>query len=351
MRGRAQLGGRARPVPWRWMVGGVVGVLCLWLTVREVDVSGTWAALLQARVWWLAASVLSVVIVAIAKAARWWYLYPEDYRAVSRVRTFAVLMTSQMINLLVPVRLGELARIGLMLSERIPMATTLSTIAVEKSMDLLSVGLLVTLAVPSTMLPLWFPSSAGLFSGIGGGLLLVAFLVVWAGRDWISSVARQILGFRHWLPVRWQDRLMAGTTAMLDGLGVLVDLKTSLPVLVLTVLSWVASVFTMVAMLAAFRLPTRWQVAFVLSLALYLSNLVPTPPALVGVVGAVTLMTLKWFELPGEQAAAMGVALNAVLVIPVVLMGTWATWHRFSTQTRGTFRERWISSLGMMPED
>jgi len=47
----------------------------------------------------------------------------------------------------------------------------------------------------------------------------------------------------------------------------------------------------------------------------------------------------------------MGVALNAVLVVPVVLMGAWATWHRFLDQTRGTLRERWVSSLGIVPED
>ncbi|MCJ7736199.1 MAG: flippase-like domain-containing protein [Anaerolineae bacterium] len=323
----------------------------MWLTLRDLDLQAAWAVLLEARLWWLLVSVASVVLVAIVKAARWWYLYPQQYRTVSWVGSFAVLMTSQMVNLLIPIRLGELIRIGLMLRAKIPAATTLSTIALEKSLDLLSVGLLVAFAVPSAVLPHWFPSSTGLVAGVGGGLLIVALLMVWIGRAWIIDVTRQIFSFRNWLPIRWQDRLMAGVTAMLDGLGALADFRTSLPVLTLTALSWVASVLTMVAMLAAFRLPSRWYIGFVLSLALYLSNMVPTPPALVGVVGAVTIMTLGWFGISGERSAAAGVALNVVLVVPVVLMGAWATWHRFLNQSHGTLRERWVSSLGIVTED
>ena len=49
-------------------------------------------------------------------------------------------MISQMLNLVFPIRLGELARLGLMRQEGRPVGVTFGTIVVEKALDLLAVG-------------------------------------------------------------------------------------------------------------------------------------------------------------------------------------------------------------------
>ncbi len=335
----------------RGFLGIAIGALCLWLLLRGLALKEVGSALAQARPFWLGLALLSVVAVALLKSVRWWFLYPQPYRPPSWRQTFPVLMTAQMLNVLIPFRVGEVARVGLMIPEGAPAGMTLSTIVVEKSLELLAVGTLVVLILPVSVLPDWFPLSDGVSMGLAGGLLLAVLLMIWVGRVWVERLAGRILGLGGWLPESWQVAGLRVVSQVLEGLGALTSYRTALPVIFLTALSWSASVFTMGAVLVAFGLPVQWQMALVLSLAIYLSNLVPTPPALVGVVGAVTVMTLRWFAVPRPTATALGLVLNVVLVGPLVLMGGWATWWRFSMLAQGTLRERWAWSLGLRKRD
>lgn len=332
---------------WRWLASLAVGAFCLWLLFRDLDLQEVRVALQQARRGWLALAVLCVVGVAVIKGLRWWFLYPLDRRPSSWRHTFSALMTSQMLNVSLPIRLGEVARVGLMLQQKIAPGTTLSTIVGEKSLDLLSVGFLILVAAPAAALPSWFPSSGGAAMGVVGAALLGLLNLVWLLRAHIMRLVEGILRFRGWLSARWQDRLTRAAGATLDGVSTLTRYTTALPVIGLTVVSWIVSILTMVAMLAAFGLPARWHVGLVLSLAISLSNLVPTPPALLGVVGAVSVMVLSWFGVARPEAAALGLVLNLVLVGPLMVLGGWSTWIRFSSFTRGALRERWAWSLGL----
>ncbi len=331
---------------WRWVAGVVVGVFCLWISLRGLEMNEVYASLSQVKPGWLALAVGSVAAVAVLKAGRWWLLFPARNRPASWRHTFPVLMTAQMLNVLIPLRLGELVRIGLMAQEGLAPGITLSTIVVEKSLDLLTVGLLV-LAVPVSVVPDWLPSSIGLNMGFTGVLLLVMLLCIWRGRAGLQALAVQVLSFRGWLPVAWRERLLRLLSQIFDGLGALAGYRAALWVLGLTILIWLASILTMVAMLAAFDLVLTWHVALILALALHLSNLAPTPPALVGVVAGVTVVTLGWFGVPQTLAAALGLVLNIVLVGPLVLLGGWSAWLRFMNLTQGAPRERWVWSLGL----
>ncbi len=331
----------------RWALSVLVGGLCLWFSLRGLDLTALGAALLRARGGWLAAALGAVLLVALLKAARWHLLYPPAARLVNWRKIFPTLMIAQMLNVVIPLRVGELARIGLMAQDGVSAGATLSTIVVEKSLDLLTVGALVGAFAPLTLLPEWLPATAGLNMALTGAGILGMLLLAWRYRAALKTLAVRLVEFRGWLPARWRERLVRLLNDMLEGLGALHTWRNALPVLLFTTLSWVTSVATMVCMLAAFDFPARWQTALVLSLAIYLSNLVPLPPGLVGVVSAVTVVTLGWFGLPRLETAALGVALNVVLVGPLVLLGGAAVWLRFARFTEGAFKERWAWSLGL----
>jgi uncharacterized membrane protein YbhN (UPF0104 family) len=95
-------------------------------------------------------------------------------------------------------------------------------------------------------------------------------------------------------------------------------------VAVLTTLIWLGSAAVLVAMLLAFHLPPDWGAAFALMLALTFSNWLPTPPGMIGVVGAVSVAVLAPFGVPPAEALALGTVLNVVLVAPPVILGIWA---------------------------
>ncbi len=334
----------------RWVRGSVgvaMGILCLWLSLRGLDLRRVWSILQQVQAAWLVASLGSVICVALLKAVRWWFLYPAEARPPSWWRAFSALLSAQMLNVLVPVRLGEIARIGLMIQENVPPGVTLSTIVVEKSLDLLAVGFLLLLALPVVVFPAWFPVSSGLGMGVVGGGLLAGLAVMWLLRTQLQSLAARLLAFRGWLPELWQRRFLRIVRQIFNGLGALTDAYNALVVFLLTGGVWFFSVLTMVLMFKAFEMHQPWYVGVVLSLALTLSNLVPQPPALIGVVGAVTVVTMTWFGEPQERSAAMGLFLNVVMVSPLVVIGGWSTWMRFLGLGHLPWRERWAFSVGL----
>ncbi len=312
---------------WLRIVGGVlVGAGCLWLSLRQVAVERFSAALAGVSWPWVALATLGIIIIAAAKALRWQWLYAAGMARLSWRRHFSVLMISQMLNLLAPVRLGELARLELMRREGRPIGATLGAIVLEKSLDLIAVQALLLLAVPLAILPAWLVQRTG-WGFLSAGVLLFAILLLVARkRDRLLGLLRRIPPPTGGFWAQWAGRLRRLVETTLESIAGL-DGPRLLRVLLLTTGIWLASVATLRAMLGAFGSPSGWGAAFVLMLALTFSNWVPTPPALIGVVGAVAVAVLAPFGVPAAQALALGTVLNAVLVLPPTLLGIWGTWE------------------------
>ena len=64
---------------WLKIAGGVlVGIACLWLSLRQVR-PDLFARALAAASWpWVAVALIGVTLIAAAKALRWQWLYPPD---------------------------------------------------------------------------------------------------------------------------------------------------------------------------------------------------------------------------------------------------------------------------------
>lgn len=322
-----RIGERARV--WLKIAGGVlIGVACLWLSLRYVRLD-LFALALKAASWpWVAVALIGVTLIAAAKALRWQWLYPPDAVPASWRTHFAVLMISQMLNLLVSVfRLGELARMELMRREGRPVGMTLGTIVLEKSLDLLVVQALLLLAVPFAILPNWLRDRTGIGAFAVGIGVLAALLLVSRYRDRFLALTERIPEPRGPFWARWADRLRRLLRTTLESIAALRG-RRLVRVSVLTTLIWLGSAAVLVAMQMAFHISPDWGAAFVLMMALTFSNWLPTPPAMIGVVGAVTVAVLTPFGVPPAKALAFGTVLNVVLVAPPVLLGIWATWVR-----------------------
>jgi uncharacterized protein (TIRG00374 family) len=322
-----RIGERARV--WLKMAGGVlIGGACLWLSLRYVRPE-VFAHALAAASWpWVAVALMGVTLIAAAKALRWQWLYPPDARPASWRTHFAILMISQMLNLLLSViRLGEVARMELMRREGRPVGMTLGTIVLEKSLDLLVVQALLLLAVPFAILPNWLRARTGIGALVVGVGVLTALLLVSRYRERLLAWIERIPEPRGPFWARWADRLRRLFQTTLDSIAALRGARL-VRVAGLTTLIWLGSAAVLVAMQIAFHIPPDWGAAFVMMMALTFSNWLPTPPAMIGVVGAVTVVVLTPLGVPPAQALALGTVLNVVLVAPPVLLGIWATWVR-----------------------
>jgi uncharacterized membrane protein YbhN (UPF0104 family) len=327
------------------VAGLLVGGACLWLSLSGVDLQRVAEELARIAWPWAGVSVVGVILVSAGKALRWQWLYPLGSQPLSWRTHFSVLLVAQMLNLVVPVRLGEVARLGLMRQEHRPVGTTLGTIAVEKSPDLTASGALLIAVVPAVLLPGWLRSAAGLGLFLIGLGLLMALCVVGGHRKrivrWMTALRPRSAAW-----ARWSDRLLGLADTMLQGLGGLGG-RRLVGVVILTGLIWLTSVAVMRAMLMAFRVQGGWTAALVLVLAIAFSNLAPTPPALVGLIGAVTEEALAPFGVARPQALALGTMLNLVLVGPPVVLGGWVVGVRLMRLAASRAPRRLQRALGL----
>ena len=193
-----------------WLVlqlaaGVLVGGLAMLWAIRGLDTSAVLSEVQHAEYGWIIAAFLCTILIAFIKVQRWRTLYPIGDQPVPFSEAFSALLVAQMVNVIIPIRAGEMVRIGLMKQSGQPGATTLSTITVEKTLDLVAASLvaasLVVLAVAPDWLQRWSGSALVL-----GFVLLGGIVAVWALRGPLTRMVERWLAFRGWLPERWRTR-------------------------------------------------------------------------------------------------------------------------------------------------
>lgn len=314
------------------VAGILIGALGLGWAMRGSDLRVVGQSLAAAHYAWVLAALACVLGVALAKAARWSALYgvlgPPTFW-----ESFSALIVAQMVNVVIPIRLGELVRVGLIKQSGQPATRTLSTIAIEKALDLAAAGLIAISVVALAASPAWLRERApGML--LVGLVLVAGTLLVWRLRSGIERLLERALARVGWLPSRWKERLIGMARTLLLALGALTDWRSLLPVLAWTMLSWLLSILMMVALFAAFQLALPVTAAAVLVLAALLSNIFPSPPALVGVVHAIAVAVLGEYGVDRSVAFGFGVALNVVTVGPLIVLGGLALWQRVAASAR-----------------
>jgi hypothetical protein len=308
----------------RLIIGTLIGAVSLWWAVRGLELSAVLQALAMASPAWVMVSLMCVITVSLVKAARWRALYGVAERRTSFWELFTVLMAAQMVNVLIPVRLGELIRTGLMKQVGQPSAVTLSTIIVEKVLDLVAAALVAVSLVTLTVAPAGLHERASSVLLIGLTLATGLILMVWL-RDCLKRSLTRGLKLNRMSPV-WQKHLLYGMWTMLEAFGALTNTRSLARVTLWTVSAWLLSLLAMLALFAAFGLQLPVAAAVVMMLAVSSSNIAPSPPALVGVMHLIAVVVLTQYGVAQPVAVGFGIVLNAVTVIPLIVLGSWALW-------------------------
>lgn len=330
----------------RWVCGILVGVICLWLSLRATRVQTVLAEIAGVQQMWVWLAGGGVILVSVLKALRWRWLYPRTAPDLTWTTHFNILMTTQMLNLLIPVRIGEIARLGLMRQEGRSVASTLGTIVVEKALDLMVAQALLVVTLLAAIAPDWLRTRAGLGMIVLGVAVPIGLLAAIRLRSVLARLVAQLPTPRQPLVARLAQRSARTLQAMLDSIAALNGPQV-LRLVALTTGIWLLSLAVIQMMLAAFAVPVDWGAALLLMLALTFSNWAPTPPGMIGVVGAVTVVTLGPFGVAPGRALALGAVLNAVLIVPPIALGAWATWMRLWRLPTTTHTGRLTTALGI----
>ncbi len=203
------------------------------LIITQIDFGLFRDAWAEADYIYLIPGALFLVLGALARAARWRVLISD---ALPFRRTFSILNVTYMINGFIPFRVGELARayLATRADPPVPPVKSLTTIVVERLLDLLTVVLFLAYALAAGPVPDWLRAA-----GISGGITaLVGFtILVILSRQ--RSLAHRLLDAvtGRVKPLQKID-VKKFLDDFLDGLAPLASANTLLQALFWNALSW-----------------------------------------------------------------------------------------------------------------
>ncbi len=302
----------ARLNRWRRYVGVLLSIgisgLFLYLAVRKADVLEVHEALATVNLRWLLPIVAIALVDFWLRAVRWSWMFPPDSRPTVR-QAFGAFMIGTLTNNLLPGRLGDVARAGI-IGRLIPAfgsSGALATVVLEKVVDGLTLLAFLGVALFIAPLPAWLGKTGAIGSLVFLGLLLILLIINAHGKGHRTRSDVTAEQFRVGKIVATMQRILQRFSL---GLNVLNSKRQTLLVLIVTLAIWLLEFSIMFVVLLMFGLNLPFVAAIVTGVILSIGMLLPAAPGAVGTYQFFTITGLQLYHVPESQALALGIFLN-----------------------------------------
>jgi hypothetical protein len=289
-------------------------------------------SLLERVSWpWILASCLAILFSFVMRTWRWsvllrsaGYIYPRDI-------LFKCLMFSWFINYLVPARLGDIARaVALKTTSDAPFGMTLSTIVIERILDMITLALFLGIA------SLFFYKTSFVYVEIGSfGIIAVMFFLLLIVYKYDEIIIRL---FEHHIPsVRQSSILLKEGLVNISGNPEAMALCfiLSLPVWLLEISSIFFAARSVGYDLSYVYAATAGVVAFI-------AQTLPLTPAGIGIQEASITGVLMLFSVPSALGMSIALIDHFARGLVIYIVGLIATIH-IAVASRWYFRKNGVS--------
>jgi uncharacterized protein (TIRG00374 family) len=305
---------------FRVTLGTLISIVFLLLALKDVPLDEVGQSFARVNYLWVALAVLAMVAQSWLRALRWMQLYYPLQKGLRAVQMLGIVLISQMLNIVIPWRVGEIARIYLASEmEKRNAAQTIATLAVEKFLDVLML-LALLLMIPLFMtLPSWLeqPREGIIVSAI---VLFVVALVLLLSEDWLVKLLTRI-------PLPWGKQFITENVRIaLSGLDVFKRWDLHLTLQILSVVIWFLGVVVNYFVFLAMDLQLPFISAFLLLAVLQVGGLVPSSPGKVGVFQILCIWTLALFAVDKSVGLTYGILLYLIAYGTPVVLGILFLW-------------------------
>jgi uncharacterized membrane protein YbhN (UPF0104 family) len=316
------------------VLGIAVSVGLLLWALRGVSLAEVLRHISAAEPAPLAAAVAIATLTFPLRLVRWRLLLRDETgRTYPSGPLWHAIALGFMANNLLPLRAGELVRsYAAARLARIRFTTVLSSVAVERIFDALTIVALLTLTLLSPDLPRSVTVGGASVSHLarGGGLvagvgLLFAVLVLAA-----PEPAERLV--RRLFPVRLAFRVVSLIEGVRQGLVVLRTPGRLAGVVVWSLVLWLVNALAFYVGFAAFDIPVSYSGALLLQGLLVVGISIPSTPGFFGPFEAVIVAVLALYGVPNDLAFTYAISFHLTSFIPITLLGLWSL-----TRTPGGF--------------
>ena len=300
------------------VLGIALGALCLWLAFRGTDGRRVFELIGHVRLWPVCASLFLVAATVAAVGRRWQLLVQRGEPLRHASRFISAVVVGQMLNVLLPIRLGEVVRAySISRAEQRPVARIFATLVLERLADVLLLGVSAIALLVLLSLPSWARTS---------GLVTLAVSVVAFGSvlvlvQWGSLALSLLDRPNRFLSDRFRLLLLRNGHMALDELRAFGDWRASAQVWGLSLLIVLLAVATNYVLFYAFDLRLSAAVALMLFVVLQIGTAPASTPGNVGVFHYLVVLVLMAFGVDRGVAVAYAVVLHAVAYGPKIIAG------------------------------
>ena len=282
---------KVSPALKHWIIGllgAVISLLAVWFFYTQVDSTQLITALRTANYVFVAPCLVFLLLGLVARALRWRVLLDGGLPVM---RAFSIMNVAYLVNSLLPMRIGEVARAYLASRAEppVPMMKSASTIITERLLDLMAVIIMALFSLTVAPLPAQIQTTAKVL----GPLALIGFgvLVLLAVRR--AFTERLLAALVERFPVLGRLNIEPLAAHFLDGLAPLVQPRKLVGAVGLTALGWALSAVAGYILMFAFYDQASWATTFLYIAAAAFAIAVPAVPGNVGPYEAAILVALN----------------------------------------------------------
>lgn len=316
-----------RPPVWQALLGIVVSATLLWWSLKDVNFAEVLLHLREARLLPIIAGIVMATLTFVLRIFRWQLLLrAEDGSRLPPGPLWHAIAMGFMANNVLPLRIGEVVRtFAATRLAGVRFTAALSSIAVERMFDALTVGFFLGLGLLLAGLPA--DSEVGgvhmgrLATLVGvaavAGLALAGAVVAFPRAA--EATVRKVIPFKG-----LADRLVTIIEGIRQGLSALQSPVRILGVVLWSLAVWGLSALSFYVMFAAFGIEVSFAGALLMQSLIMFGIAVPSTPGYVGVFEAPIIAVLGLYHVDASLAATYAFTYHITTFIPITLLGAWS---------------------------
>ena len=267
-------------------------------------------------------SIAMVFVTMFLKAIRWQLLFGSDKPPIKKL--YSSLLIGYMANAILPARLGEVVRAyNIGRSSSVSTSKALSTIVVEKVLDIATVLIILILLIPIAPLPDWAFRMGVVGAAVVVVLLLVSFALVLYG-DRVAAIAGRVGSQIPYLKKMPVEKQVASFAA---GFDVLRRGRLALPIIFWSIVIWLGAAAINYVMLLAFDPHAPLVSALFVLAVTNLGMAVPSAPSYIGVFHYLVVISLAVFGISQSLALSYAIVLHVATFGSFVVSGLILMWR------------------------
>ncbi len=305
-----------------WL-GILISLIALSWALKGIHWNEFISALQAINYGWFIPIILLILISIWYRAIRWKLFFVSTHD-LSTSRFFNITNVGYLVNNLFPFRAGELVRIYLIGElENISKAHVLTTVLIERAMDVLILVLFLALSIPYVPVVPEIIRQSSVMMGIIVSCLMVLLILLAHHKDKTMLKLRHLCSFVRYLN---HEKFYQKIEALLDGLDVLSSLKLGLQTIMLSLFIWFLQVFLAYLMFLAFNLELPFVAAVFMISVSSLGVALPSSPGYIGVYHSLVIFSLSLFSVEKSLALSYALVFHGWQYIFLTLLGGVGLW-------------------------